>query len=475
MHRILASSILWLAIAGLLAAQNGPPDRVAVIIGFNAQPGPAEQALVRAAGGVIRHTYRIIPAIAATLPAPAVQALSNHRSVSIIEADAELHALDEYSSAWGVQKIAAQAVHAASIQGNGVNICIIDTGIDTTHQDLTGRYAGGYDFVNNDSDPTDDNGHGTHVAGTIAAVLDGAGVVGAAPQARIYAYKILDSSGNGSFSDAIAAVQACVDVGGKVTNNSYGASGDPGTQVKAAFDNAYNAGVLHVAAAGNATLFTCNSVSYPAAYDSVVAVAATDSSDQVASWSCRGPQVELAAPGVSIYSTYMNGGYATMSGTSMASPHVAGLAALVFTCGGGFDNVGVRNRMQQTVLDLGTAGRDSSYGYGRVQADKAALNCTTPPPPGEPPAAPSNLKAVAGKTNVKLTWTDNSSNETGFEVESCTGAGCTNFARITTVSANTTSYTKTGLARKTTYSYRVRAVNASGQSGYSNTVTTKTN
>ncbi len=481
LRSLLSAATLLLASAAVLFGQPGPPDRVSVIIGFNRQPGPGEQALVRSAGGVISHVYHIIPAIAATLPRQAVQPLANHPAVSIIEPDAPLYALDEYTAAWGVQKIAAKAVHDSGNKGNGVKVCIIDSGIDVNHPELSANYIGGYDFVNNDSDPNDDNGHGTHVAGTIAARLNSVGVVGVAPEAQILAYKILDASGSGTFSSAIAAIEACVNAGGKVTNNSYGASQDPGTQVKAAFDNAYNAGVLHVAAAGNATVFTCNAVSYPARYDSVIAVAATGSNDAVASWSCRGPEVELAAPGVNVYSAYPDDTYATASGTSMASPHAAGLAALVFGCGltdlnsdGTVNNIDVRIRMQQTALDLGTAGRDTSYGFGRIQADKAALGCNVPPPPDTPPAGPSGLRATPGKTNVRLAWTDNSNNETGFEIERCAGADCSSFARVASVSANTVTYNNVGLTRRTTYGYRVRAVNATGQSGYSNVVSVTT-
>jgi len=472
-------SILCLALnASLMAQPQSPNDRVAVIIGFNQQPGASEQALVRAFGGTIKHTYRIIPAIAATLPQRAIQALENHPLVSVIEPDAPLYALDEYSSAWGVQKIGAKAVHDALNKGGGVKVCVIDSGIDTNHPDLYANYIGGYDFVNSDSDPSDDNGHGTHVAGSVAAVLNGFGVVGVAPDAKILAYKILDAKGSGSFSNAIAALQKCQEQGGQITNNSYGSSQDPGSLVKDAFENAYNAGLLHVAAAGNATAFTCNAVSYPAKYDSVIAVGATDSSDKIATWSCKGAEVELAAPGVNIYSTYPNDTYATASGTSMASPHVAGTAALVFNCGLAdlngdlnVNNIDVRLRMQQTALDLGTAGRDTSYGFGRVQADTAALNCTTPPPPQQPPTAPSNLRVTGvGKNYIKLLWDDKSDNEANFEVWRCTGSGCTNFALIATLSANATAYTNSGLKRSTTYGYEVRATNSAGPSAFAGPV-----
>ncbi len=485
-----AALVCVLSVSGLLAQTTRPNERVSVLIGFRQQPGAAEQALVRAFGGAVRHTYRIIPSIAATLPLAAVRALSAHPSVALIERDTPVYALDEYTSAWGVPKIGARAVHDTANRGAGLKVCVIDSGIDMTHPELAARYAGGYDFVNGDSDPSDDNGHGTHVAGTIAAVLNGAGVVGVAPEAQILAYKILDARGSGSFADAIAAVDLCHTSGGTITNNSYGAGSDPGAQVKQAFDNAYDFGVLHVAAAGNAvSVRPCNSVSYPARYGSVIAVGATNSSDQVASWSCKGAEVELAAPGASIYSTWP-GGYAAASGTSMASPHVAGAAALVFRYTGLADLDGdgrfhteVRARLQDTALDLGTAGRDSSYGYGRVQVDKACAAAGTeepppaedPPPAEEPPAAPSDLRVTGSNpTSISLAWNDNSGDETGFELQRCTGAACEDFAALASLPANTTAYTNSKLARRTTYRYRIRAVNQAGGSAWSNIVSGST-
>jgi len=486
-RRVICCVVLLVSMAVGLMAQ-GQADRVKVLIGFDQQPGASEQALIRAHGGTVKHTFHLIPAIAATIPQKAVEALSKNPAVAVIEADVPVYALDEYSTAWGVQKINAATVHAAGNMGAttpagvSIKVCVIDSGIDKDHPDLAGNYAGGYDFVNSDDDPNDDNGHGTHVAGTIAAMSNGFGVIGVAPLTKILAYKILNSAGSGDFSDAIAAVERCGTEGGIITSNSYGSSGDPGSLVKAAFDNAAAAGILNVAAAGNATLFTCSKVSYPAKYDSVIAVAATNSSDSVASWSCRGAEVELAAPGVSITSTYPNDTYASMSGTSMATPHVSGLAALVFACGladlnsdGVVNNADVRLRMQQTALDLGTAGRDTSYGYGRIQADLAAMNCGVVEPPVTVPAAPSGL-AVTGVTKnaVSLAWTDNSDNETNFEVWRCAGTACTNFAKVATLSSGIVAYTNSGLKRNTTYGYKVRATNSAGASDYAGPVYAKT-
>ena len=363
--------------AGAQAVEN----RIDVLIGFDARPGPPEEALVRSVGGVVRHRYHLVPAIAARVPAQAVAALRVNPRVTAVEPDVRVFALDlELDDSWGVKRIGAGPVHQQGVVGAGVTVAILDSGIDYAHPDLALNYAGGYDFVNDDDDPFDDNAHGTHVAGIVAARDDDAGVVGVAPHAMLYALKVLDASGHGSFSDVIAAMQWAVDHGVQVTNNSYGSTEDPGVTVQQAFANAEAAGLLHVAAAGNAG--TCegtgDSVLFPARYASVMAVGATDSLDRSQCFSSTGPAVELSAPGVAVKSTTPGGGYQMFTGTSMASPHVAGVAALVLSQGPIADANGnqrvndeVRQRLLGTAQDLGTAGPDSWYGFGLVDATAA--------------------------------------------------------------------------------------------------------
>ncbi len=373
-------------------AQADPAPRpdvfVDVLIAFDRTPGPAEQAFVRGAGGQIKHTFHLVPAIAASVPQGAIQGLLNNPRVAAVDPDGRVHAIDhdittsdaELEAVWGVEHIGPGAVHAGGNNGLGVRVAIIDSGIGYTHADLDANYAGGYDFVNDDADPMDDNGHGTHVAGTVAAEDDDAGVVGVAPDASLYGLKVLNASGSGSWSDIIAALQWAVDNGVQVTNNSYGSGTNPGGTVQAAFDNSAAAGILHVAAAGNTgnPKGKGNSVGWPARYDSVIAVAATDSSDNRARFSSTGDQVELAAPGVAVNSAKLGGGYIEFNGTSMASPHVAGTAALLIAAGitdsNGDGNINdeIRIRLQETADDLGDPGRDSLYGFGLVHADEAA-------------------------------------------------------------------------------------------------------
>jgi subtilisin len=372
-----ATSLLLLTLLAALAdvpVLGQQPERIQVFIAFARQPGPAERALVYRAGGTIQYTYHLVPAMAVTIPETAIRGLLRSPGVLRVEPVIEVHAIDaELDNTWGVQRIGAGVVHATGNVGTGIKVAVIDSGIDYTHPDLAANYAGGYDFVNDDADPMDDAGHGTHVAGTIAAVDDGVGVVGVAPGARLFALKVLNASGSGTFADVIAALDWAAKNGIQVTNNSYGSSIDPGTTVRNAFDTAQAAGIVNICSAGNEgnPPGRGDSVGYPAKYASCIAVAATDASDKRARFSSTGPDVALSAPGVSIVSTVPGGGYASWSGTSMASPHVAGAAALVIASGiAGPDNV--RQRLIVTADDLGTAGFDPWYGHGLVDADEAA-------------------------------------------------------------------------------------------------------
>ncbi len=193
------------------------------------------------------------------------------------------------------------------------------------HPDLAGKVIRG-DHVDNDWDPYDGNGHGTHTAGIAAAVTNNArGIAGMAPEATIYAVRVLDESGSGTLQNVANGIIHAADNGADVINLSLGSPNDSIT-LKEAVDYAWNKGVVVVAAAGNDG---SAQPTYPAYYSDAIAVAATDSDESKASFSNYGNWVDVAAPGVNIYSTYTDGGYASLSGTSMATPHVAGLAGLL--------------------------------------------------------------------------------------------------------------------------------------------------
>ena len=376
-----------------LSTEKGvsPEGLVKLLVGFKGKPGLPEQALVNGMGGKIKYTYHLVDAMAVSLPQQAIDALQNNPKIRYVEPDGLVSVLDtELDNSWGVKRIGAGLVHDALNKGAGVKVAVIDTGIDYNHQDLNSNYKGGYDFVNDDNDPMDDHGHGTHVAGIIAALDDGMGVVGVAPEAHLYALKVFDSGGSASYSDIIAALEWCVDNGIQVTNNSYGSAEDSGISVKMAFDNVYyNYGIINVGAAGNNGSYSGagDTIGYPARYDSVIAVAATDQNDQRASWSSTGPDLEISAPGVAINSASIGGGYWEKSGTSMASPHVAGTVALMIAAGVS----DIRGQLESTADDLGAAGWDSQYGYGLVDADEAAGE------DGGEPFPPAGAGTIAGK------------------------------------------------------------------------------
>jgi len=369
---LIAMAILGLVLAFSLVvpAQAQPQKMVKVLIGFNTLPGNVEQQMVKDAGGRIGYAYHRIPIVAATLPESAVQALRKSANVAYIEEDGVVYALDQQLP-WGVDRINAELVHPNN-KGAGVKVAIIDTGINPDHPDL--NVQGGVSCVSYTTSYNDDHGHGTHVAGIVAALDNSIGVIGVAPEAALYAVKVLDSAGSGNWSDVIEGIEWAIDNGMQVINMSLGGL-TGSTALGTACNDAWNAGIVVVAAAGNND--AAGTVLYPALYDSVIAVAATDSTDTRAGFSDTGPKVELAAPGVNIYSTYKGGSYATMSGTSMASPHVAGVAALVIASGitdangNGRINDEVRQRLDATAHDLGPSGRDSQYGYGLVDASKA--------------------------------------------------------------------------------------------------------
>jgi len=352
-----------------------------VIVGFKNKPGPSEEALIHSHGGIAKKSFHLISAIAAKIPEGEIEKMKKDKRVVYIEYDKTFKTSDEYTSSWGVQRINSDIVHNQGITGTGVKIAILDTGIDYTHGDLNGNYKGGYDFVFNDEDPMDDstgeliNSHGTHVAGIIAAEKNGIGVVGVAPDAELYAVKVLNGGGSGLGSWIISGLQWSVDNNMDIVTMSIQGYTDM-QSVHDAVDNAYNRGLLVIAAGGNTN---GGIVTYPAAYDSVIAVTATDFANQRASFAPIGPEIELAAPGVNIYSTIIGGGYGIRSGTSMAAPHVTGVAALILSSGfkdvnsdGMLDNKDVRELLHDA-NDLGGLGRDSTYGYGIVDAQRSVL------------------------------------------------------------------------------------------------------
>ena len=279
---------------------------------------------------------------------------------------------------WGLYQpngchINAPAAWDIGTGNSNVVIAVVDTGVDYTHPDISGNYLKdeegnpiGKDFINNDDDPRDDHGHGTHCAGTIGGVGDNTiGVTGVCWKVSIMAVKCLSSSGQGSAETVADSIEWAARNGADVISMSLGSS-QPSSVVEDAVNFAYGEGVVLVAAAGNSA---SSAKHYPAAYDKVIAVAATDKNDKRASFSQYGSWIDVAAPGVDILSTIPgNKEYDTKSGTSMACPHVAGLAGLLLSKNPNLSNSEVRDILRSTT---DTINPDHPIGTGRINAFKA--------------------------------------------------------------------------------------------------------
>ena len=281
---------------------------------------------------------------------------------------------DEQRSPWGVERIGAREFHSKGETGDGASVAVLDSGVDPDHETL--EVAEGKAFAectgpNCDVEWADETGHGTHVAGTVGARDNGTGVVGVTPTVDLCAIKVLAADGSGYDSDIAAAIEWCADSDVDVVNLSLGGS-DTAQVLEDALAYAYERELLVVAAAGNDG--SVGGIDYPAGYDECIAVGATDDRDEVPSWSARGDGIELVAPGEDILSTAPGDEYAYKSGTSMATPHVAAIAAQLMSQGiphvedlEDFDNPGgVRAILRDTAEDIGFD--DDEQGYGLLNA-----------------------------------------------------------------------------------------------------------
>ena len=529
----LATTFLIAVMTGWHAAPNaqGPgqapgQERRRYVVEFR-QSGPGAAAAVRSAGGEVAHEFPEFRKVAAWLPEPALAVLQNNPNVVGIEVDPERYPFAE-TVPYGISMVQANQISAPDTD---LKVCIIDSGYSLGHPDLPQTGVSGVDDNVAGVWSHDGCGHGTHVAGTIAALGNGTGVVGVEPTGNLGLHIVRvfgDSCGWAYSSDLAAALQKCQAAGAKVVNMSLGGS-VPNSLERAAFDAAYAAGVLPIAAAGNGGN---TAISYPAGYESVMSVAAVDQTEALASFSQRNADVEIAAPGVGVLSTVpwlelnlvtvdnvtyngtwiefsgrtgtggingslVNGGlcdttgpwagqivlcqrgiitfsekvdnvtasggraaviynnvpgefsgllmtdsttpaigitladgqflvanklgqsanfvsyhddtsgsYEAWDGTSMATPHVTGVAALVWSRNPNKTNAEVRNALNASAKDLGPAGRDTGFGYGLVQAAAAdtLLKNGGSPPSQPPPTPPITLNAVRRGKRVDLSW-----------------------------------------------------------------------
>ena len=413
MERILKSAIAavlcCLVAAPAASAASAPYDPNTVLVKYAGGASSSERSLAGRLAGVVETLGRVAGAdLVRVTGDPAAVAARLNRSASVVYAEpnhivrasapqfptdprfGELYGLHNTGQGGGTADADVDAPEgwgsSPALTGfpgdGGVKVGIVDTGIAAGHEDLSGKVADcagvksfGIDLliITLLADPTivggkcaDDNGHGTHVAGTIAArANNGRGVAGVAFNSPLAICKALDASGAGT----VAAIANCIaylaSVGSKVISLSLGTTANSTTLANAVATASSTA--LLVAAAGNGGDGALN---YPAAYPQVVSVAATDRNDARASFSTFNDDVEIAAPGVDVLSTWNNGGYQAISGTSMATPHVAGVAALIAgRVGGG--PAQWRARLDASVDDLGAPGRDPQFGFGRVNLERA--------------------------------------------------------------------------------------------------------
>ena len=287
---------------------------------------------------------------------------------------------------YGSKKIGAEAAWDRTLGAASVKVVVIDSGLYKAHEEFagSGRVAQGWDFISEDNDPQDNCGHGTHVAGTIGATINnGKGIAGMA-QVTLIAARALTNSlfvlCSGSTADLAQALRYAGDQGAHFSSNSWG--GGTSTSISDAISYAHGKGVIQVAAAGNdGSCTNCVSEPWKSNAAKVIVVSSTDKNDALSSFSSQGPQVDVAAPGTSILSTYNSGtaSYSTLSGTSMATPHVTGAAALVKTLNPSWGYDQIDAHLKATAVDLGTSGKDDRFGYGRINVD-AATQGSAPSP-----------------------------------------------------------------------------------------------
>lgn len=365
---------------------------------------------------------KIVNAVAAKVTPDIIDIIANLSEVSKIEYD-EIASVPEpivvneppanvQDIAWGVDKIGAPLVWQQGITGKGITVAVIDTGIDATHPDLASlpninnpKVTGWIDYVNGQSSPYDDNGHGTHVSGVISGTGTNGVNTGVAPGTNLIVAKVLNQNGGGNYSNIILGFEWAVTKGANIISFSGGGPShySPMTTV---IDNVVAAGVIPVIAAGNYGPASSTIVCPGDEFNSVT-IGATDSSDMIASFSSRGPvslkgkyiKPDISAPGVDIISTLPDSSYGYMSGTSMAAPYVSGTIALMLQNNPTMKPSAIKSILENTAMHLGASGKNSDYGSGRINATAAVFSYNALPIAN----FSSNVTSGAAPLSVKFT------------------------------------------------------------------------
>ncbi len=384
-HSKIVATFAWalfltVIIVSVVKAEDDYPNHPnRKIITFNANlDANSRQTILKHSGVSSSDNLNIISADTADISDKEVSRLRHAPGITRIEDDAlvttERRTLSRtptpsptQTTPWGVARVHAPNVWNRT-QALSVKVGIIDTGVDLSHPDLAADIKGSYNAIRPTRSAQDDNGHGTHVAGILGALNNSVGVVGVGPQIDLYPIKVLSSSGSGYISDIIKGLDWAVANHIDIVNMSFGTLTDV-TAFHDAIIRAHQAGIVEVAAAGN----DGRAVQYPGAYPEVITVAASNQSDTIASFSSQGPQIALSAPGVEILSTYPNKSYKTFSGTSMATPHVTGAAALIKSVCNSCSPDTIKQKLESSADDIGPSGRDNQSGYGILNIDRTLL------------------------------------------------------------------------------------------------------
>jgi subtilisin family serine protease len=450
------------------AVDDGAGTEQEVIVVYKNEEG---KDLVHEESVEVEHEFEAIPAVTATVTSSDLSELVNDPNIAYVERNISFQMADQNfskatsavpaeQSQWNFQAVQPVTMWDAGFTGSNIKVAVVDSGV-YAHRELS--IAGGISTVNYTSNYTDDNGHGTHVAGIIAARNDGEGLVGVAPDVQLYAVKALNQNGQGTLADILEGLDWAINNNMDIINLSLGTE-DRSLAMEQMVARAYSQGILVVAATGNSQEgipLNVNTVNYPAKYDTVIGVGATDAANNRGIFSSAGEEVEVSAPGVDVVSTYVwneTSVYALASGTSQATPHVSGMLALLKQKYPAKTNVQLREELRKYAVDLGTPGRDIEYGFGTLsfkQADTTA------------PGNVTNLQ-VTGKTDhsVSFTWTNPL--DPDF---------ITNHIYVNNVKAGMTAeqtYMVDSLLPNTFYTFAVKSVDGSGNESAGLTVTQAT-
>jgi subtilisin len=412
-----------------------------------------------------------------------LEELRSDPNVRYIEENGLLHAYGvadgEFSTQqqdvpYGIDKTSASDAIAGGVTGDGVTVAVVDTGIDPSHEDLEPNLVGGYatdeaECSDNCEEPwADDQGHGTHVAGTVGAVDNDTGVVGVAPGVDLLAVKVLGGDGSGSFAGVAEGIEWAADNGADVLNMSLG--GDSQTDVvKDALQYAQDKGAVSVAAAGNSG--PCSDcVGYPGAEPEAIAVSSTDQNDNLSFFSSTGPEVDIAAPGSAVNSTTPGDSYGQKSGTSMASPHVAGAAASVLSVGTSPEFV--RLALKNNADDIGLPSNEQ--GGGRLNVDAATDGPYQPAPIEVSTGAASNVGETSATLGGSISNLEGASSADVFFEYGVAGSGLTESVDAGTAGeGDSFSAEISGLDSGTAYEF-VAVASAGGDSGEGNVASFET-